>query len=236
MDPRTKDAIERMEPPTPLNLLSDLEEIQMNPLAQFNIEQTRGKGQARRTSRPHKPIQPYSPLLFLTRKQAQKRPGFMAIAGPIINEVTQMVIDKKVFIPVRKLDMTRAEIKNALRTNLLLDEKFKPNGEFDKHKARLVAMQFKHMSQLDAMDVTSPTVMTQNIMICASIVASEQREARVIDVSGAFLNADFSHRKQYILISKEIARIVVHYYLKWLNVFYQMVKCIVNSIRPYMEQ
>ena len=60
----------------------------------------------------------------------------MAIAGPIIDEVTQMVIDKKVFIPVRKLDMTRAEIKNALRTNLLLDEKFKPNGEFDKHKAR----------------------------------------------------------------------------------------------------
>ena len=61
--------------------------------------------------------------------------------------------------------MTRTEIKNALRTNLLLDEKFKSNGEFDKHKARLVAMQSKHMSQLDAMDVTSPTVMTQNIMI-----------------------------------------------------------------------
>ena len=209
MDPRNKDIMEWVEPPTPLNLLSDLEEIQMNPLAQFNIESTRGKGQARRTLRPHKPRNPYSPLLFLTRKQAQRRHGVMAIAGPIIDEITQMVVDKKVFIPVSKLDMTKAEIKNALRTNLLLDEKFKSNGEFDKHKARLVAMQFKHMSQLDAMDVTSPTVMTQNIMICASIVASEKRKARVIDVSGAFLNADFSHRKQYILLNKEIARIVV---------------------------
>ena len=196
-------------PPTPLNLLSDLDEIAMNPLAQYTMDSTRGKGQPRRSLRLRKERQPFSPALYLTRRQAQRKHGVLPIASAIVDEITQMVIDKKVFTPKSKLSMSKTQIKKALRTNLLLDEKYKPDGTFDKHKARLVAMEYKHLSQLDAIDVASPTPMTQNILLTASIAASERREVRKIDVSGAFLNADMSHREQHIILSKQMARIVV---------------------------
>ena len=64
-----------------------------------------------------------------------------------------MVIDKKVFTPVSKLSMSKSQVKKALRTNTLLDEKFKSDGSFERHKARLVAMEYKHICLL----YTSPS-------------------------------------------------------------------------------
>jgi len=194
--------------PTPLNLMSDLEEMDVNPLAKFTVESNRSKGQPRRSLRL-KEKTPFQPALFLTRRQAQRKHGCRPIAGAIVDEITQMVIDKKVFTPVSKLSMSKTQVKKALRTNTLLDEKFKSDGSFERHKARLVAMEYKHMSQLDAIDKASPTPQTQNLFMLASIAAKEEREVRKIDVSGAFLNADMSHRQQYVILSKQSARIVV---------------------------
>jgi len=205
---RSEERDENVAPPTPRNIMSDLEMIDINPLAKFTIESNRSKGQPRRSLRL-KEKTPFQPSLFLTRRQAQNKHGFRPIAGAIVDEITQMVIDKKVFTPMSKLSMTKTQIKKALRTNTLLDEKFKPDGSFDRHKARLVAMEYKHMSQLDAIDKASPTPQTQNLLMLASIAAQEKREVRKIDVSGAFLNADMSHRQQYVLLSKQSARIVV---------------------------
>jgi len=198
-------------PPTPRNLLSDIEEVEMNPLAQYTMEANRGRGQPRRSMRLLKESQPFTPALYLTRKQATRRHGVEPITEAVVDEIVQMAIGKKVFTPVDINSMTQEQRKRALRTNLLLDEKFKPDGSFEKHKARLVAMEYKHMSQLDKFDKASPTPHTQSILMVASVAAAEEREVRKLDVSGAFLNVDMarSGRTQYILLNKQTARVVV---------------------------
>ena len=66
-----------------------------------------------------------------------------------------------------------------------------PNGSFLKLKARLVAggdQQDKSLYE----DLSSPTVSTSAVFTLLAIAAHEKRAVAVVDISGAYLNADMA--------------------------------------------
>jgi histone deacetylase 1/2 len=81
----------------------------------------------------------------------------------------------------------------VIKSFMFLKQKFKPNGEHDKLKSRLVGggnMQDRTLLYDD--EVSSPTVAATFIFLIASIAAQESRTVITIDIGGAYLNADIS--------------------------------------------
>ena len=106
----------------------------------------------------------------------------------ILKELAQMR-DKKVWTPVRISSLTNTEKRSIIRSQMFLKEKYLPTGEFEKLKARLVAGGNQQDKDLYD-DLSSPTVSTCAVMTVFSIAAYEKRSAVVVDIGGAFLNAD----------------------------------------------
>ena len=76
-----------------------------------------------------------------------------------------------------------------IRSQMFLKEKFLPSGVFEKLKARLVAggdQQDKNLYE----DLSSPTVSTSAVLTVLAIAAHEKRKVAVVDITGAYLNAD----------------------------------------------
>ena len=74
---------------------------------------------------------------------------------------------------------------------MFLKQKNNPNGSFLKLKARLVAggdQQDKSLYE----DLSSPTVSTSAVFTLLAIAAHEERRVSVVDISGAYLNADMA--------------------------------------------
>lgn len=72
---------------------------------------------------------------------------------------------------------------------MVIKEKFYPDGKFEKLKARLVAggnQQDKNLYD----DLSAPTVSTCAALTTLSAAAHEGRHTAVVDIGGAFLNAD----------------------------------------------
>ena len=80
-----------------------------------------------------------------------------------------------------------------IRSSMFLKKKFLATGEFEKLKARLVAggnEQDKNFYD----DLSAPTVSTCAVFTLLSIAAHEGRKAAVVDIGGAFLNAEMKTR------------------------------------------
>jgi len=101
------------------------------------------------------------------------------------------MINKQVFMPVKITSLSHAERKKIIRSSIFLKEKFKPDGSFDKLKARLVAdgsMQERAVYEAD--ELSSPTVATISVMCMLAIAAKERRSLSTIDIGSAYLNAE----------------------------------------------
>jgi Reverse transcriptase (RNA-dependent DNA polymerase) len=72
---------------------------------------------------------------------------------------------------------------------MFLKEKYLASGEFEKLKARLVAGGNQQDKDLYD-DLSAPTVSTSSVFTILSIAAHEERKAAVVDIGGAFLNAE----------------------------------------------
>ena len=108
-------------------------------------------------------------------------------AVSVIEEELGQMIAKKVWSPVNLKGLTNDEKHRIIRSSMFL----KASGEFEKVKARLVAggdQQDKSLYE----DLSAPTVGTSSVFVLLSIAAHEGRAVTVIDISGAFLNADMS--------------------------------------------
>ena len=108
----------------------------------------------------------------------------------IMKELSQMR-DKKVWTPVHMSVLSSTEKHRIIRSQMFLKEKYLPTGVFDKLKARLDAGGNQQDKQLYD-DLSSPTVSTCAVMTVFSIAAYENRNATVVDIGGAYLNADMS--------------------------------------------
>ena len=119
---------------------------------------------------------------FRTRGEDAKR--------VILSELQQM-LDKRVWVPVMGSKLTAMERSAIIRSSMFLKKKNNPDGSFLKLKARLVAggdQQDKGLYE----DLSSPTVSTSGVFTLLAVAAHEKRHVAVVDISGAYLNADMT--------------------------------------------
>ena len=108
----------------------------------------------------------------------------------IMSELKQM-LDKRVWAPVMGGKLSAMQRATTIRSSMFLKQKNNPNGSFLKLKARLVAggdQQDKSLYE----DLSSPTVSTSAVFTLLSIATHEKRNVAVVDISGAYLNADMT--------------------------------------------
>ena len=127
-------------------------------------------------------------------------------AEPVIHAEILQLVNKEVFHPVRRQNLTWAQCKAILRSSMFLKE-------FEKFKARLVAGgDGQDKSLYD--NLSSPTVATPSVM---TIAAKEGRLVIVIDFGGAFLNASLAdtgvivHMRLDKTMTAILLRIMPHY-------------------------
>eukprot|EP01042_Synura_sphagnicola_P003740 gene3740-4662_t len=117
-----------------------------------------------------------------------KEEGFRVL----VDELQQM-INKGVMHPVRTCDLSSEQYKVIIRSSTFVKAKYKPDGSFDKLKARLVAGgNMQDRSMYEAKDISSPTVKQESVMMIAAIAAQEKRNVVTVDITGDYLNADMS--------------------------------------------
>ncbi len=66
-------------------------------------------------------------------------------------------------------------------------------------KGRMVANRRKQRRYTGNLEVTSPTVISDSIMLTATIEAAERRGVIVLDLPGAFLSADMDKLDHMVL-------------------------------------
>ena len=112
-------------------------------------------------------------------------------AETIIEKELSQMIAKKVWTPVDIRGLSVEEKRRIIRSSIFLKEKFLASGEFEKLKARLVAGGDQQDRTLYD-DLSAPTVGTSSVFTLLCIAAHEGRRVTVIDISGAYLNADMN--------------------------------------------
>ena len=126
-------------------------------------------------------------VLNISINEALRTRGDAALS--VIEKELKQIIDKKVWAPVSVSNLSAEEKHRTIRSSMFLKEKFLASGEFEKLKARLVAGGNQQDRDLYD-DLSAPTVATSSVFTLLSIAAHENRMITVIDISGAFLNAD----------------------------------------------
>jgi len=128
----------------------------------------------------------------------------------ILKEAKAMV-DKGVFTPVD--NPLNNDVKGeTIRSFVFLKEKFKPGGEFDKLKSRLVAGgHMQNRSCLSDEDISAKTVSTVFVFLLFAIAAHQKQYVRTADIANAFLNGDMSKYNIYMLIDPIFASALMKY-------------------------
>ena len=129
-----------------------------------------------------------------------------AAEAAVKTEILNM-LHKEVFEPVRISELSKKERWAIIRSSIFLKEKFKPNGAFDKLKARLVAdgsMQDRNIYEA----LTSPTVATVSVMCLLAISSAEGRKLSTVDIGSAYLNAELTS-DVIMMMDVELAALVV---------------------------
>lgn len=112
-------------------------------------------------------------------------------AESVIQKELSQMITKKVWTPVDIRRLSTDEKRRIIRSSMFLKEKFLASGEFEKLKARLVVGGDQEDKTLYD-DLSAPTVGTSSVFTLLCIAAHEGRRVTVIDISGAYLNADMN--------------------------------------------
>jgi hypothetical protein len=124
----------------------------------------------------------------------------------------QLLVIKKVFHPVHVHQLSPAERKSIIRSSMFYKEKFKPDGEFEKLKARLVAggdMQDKSVFG----DISSPTVSSCATFLVSGRAAVQSRIVVVVDITGVYLNAKMAGPKVLMRLDPFLTAIMVALYV-----------------------
>eukprot|EP01034_Spumella_vulgaris_P029580 gene29580-36654_t len=107
-------------------------------------------------------------------------------------------------------DLTSEQRRIILQSFMFLKHKTKPDGSYDRTKARMVgngANQKEHMYDL----ISSSTVALSSVFLLFNLASYYKCDLCSYDVKGAFLNAEFGPNdvKTYIKVNKEITAIWV---------------------------
>jgi hypothetical protein len=132
--------------------------------------------------------------------------GIQIFGDAGIDAVTQelkQLHDRKVIIPVMTSSMSKEMKRSALPYLMFLKEK--RTGQI---KGRGCADGRKQRQTLSKEEVSSPTVSTESVMISCTIDAHEKRDVAIIDVPGAFMQADMDDTV-YMRIEGKMAELLV---------------------------
>jgi len=119
-----------------------------------------------------------------------------------VNEVSN-ILKFKTFTPIRP----NLKVSQIIPTFMHLTEKYRPDGTFEKDKARFLAggnRQDKVIYKIE--ETSSPTVSTSSMLSVLAIAAAEEREIATIDVVAAYLEA-YMNGEVYIEIDKNTSQI-----------------------------
>jgi hypothetical protein len=127
----------------------------------------------------------------------------------IRDEINNM-LSYKVGHYVHFKDIPHEERGNILHSFMFLKEKEKPDGSYDKTKARMVgngATQKEHMYDL----ISSSTVALSTVFLLFNLASHDKAFMASYDVKGAFLNARFGPKDpaHYLRVNKQVTEIWV---------------------------
>ncbi len=126
----------------------------------------------------------------------------------IFSEIKNLILDHDSLTGVH---LGNADPKDVvLPTNLIVDDKA-VNGKHVKYKARFIA-RGDLQKKADYAELSSQTVNTESVFILLAVAAAENRALAVIDVKGAYLNADMKTpggRQTIVKIERDMAKMFV---------------------------
>ena len=115
---------------------------------------------------------------------------------------------------VRYFDIPYDKRGNIITCFMFIKHKTKPNGDYDKTKARLVgdcSRQAEHMYDL----VSSSTVALSSVFILLNIATYFKCQIITFDIKGAFLHAEFKDTDEVTYIKKYLKKLLI-YGWKWI--------------------
>ena len=151
-------------------------------------------------------------VLNLSVRQAFAKLGEEDTAEALIAEMLQKA-DKKVWEAKSTSEMRElyrlGKVKNVLPCSIFLKEKFDADKRYLKLKARLVAHGNRQILDelFGAKDVDSPTVSLAVVNLLLHLAAAGNWSKRVVDVAGAYLNADLK-TPEYMRIPANVVAMI----------------------------
>ena len=144
-------------------------------------------------------------IFNMTTKEGINKYGTKAKES-IIKELKSL-LELEVWEPV-STEVKIREIKNHMvPSKLFLKEKFKPDGNFDKLKSRLVAG--GHMQDRELYpDKSSPTPAINSIFIVTAIAAHKECTVVSLDIGNAYVNAPITGPPVYMRLNTELSKYV----------------------------
>ncbi len=139
----------------------------------------------------------------LTLKQAVQLHGETVVDEAIMKEINNM-FDKKVWI-----EATYEPNIIIVPSQLILKAKYKANGNFDKLKARLIALGNRQKLPENFLwtDVESPTAAISNIMTIFQLIPKLKWKLNIVDIAAAYLHAEIDG-DIYMRLNEEISNII----------------------------
>jgi hypothetical protein len=144
-------------------------------------------------------------MTITVKKALQKYEG---LATEVIVEELSQMLTKKVWHPVSRGNLTPQQRKAIIRSSMFVKEKVKPDGVFDKLRARIVAGGDQQDKQLYG-DLSAPTVSTTSFYSVIGIAAAEGRQVLSLDVGKAYLNADMVGKEVHMKIDELLSAMLV---------------------------
>ena len=128
----------------------------------------------------------------------------------IKKELMQM-INHKVFHAVSYANIPLEERRKIIRSHMFIKEKFLPNGDFEKIKARLVA-DGRGQDAVHDSEKTSPTVSVSSIFLLAAIAGAKNMSIATMDVPGAYLKASMPKGEKSKIIRMKLDKYLAKVY------------------------
>ena len=134
-----------------------------------------------------------------------------------LKELNQL-IEKGCLMPVDKLTVRKLKKDKQLilPSKLFLKDKYRPDGAFDKFKARLVAGGHRQNHD-DYESTSSPTVATSSVLIVAAMSAKCGNARMTTDVPSAYPNAHMREDMPmvYMRLDPAVTRLIVSHHPNW---------------------
>ena len=127
----------------------------------------------------------------------------------IVKELLNVYGDGVHMTVVKERDLTMKQRKAIIRSMMFLRKKYLLNGDFDKIKARLVALgNFQDRSIFSEQELNSPTVNLLSLFSMASQAHYEGRSVKTVDIGGAYLKAPIGDKEVFLKVDKLLTSIL----------------------------